>query len=52
MPFFINSIDKSTPLGQAIDNYIQQEKKKSYILGLVNGIGIGIMTYTLISKLK
>lgn len=52
MPFVINSIDKSTPLGEAIDNYVQQEKKKSYLLGLINGIGVGIMIFTLISKRK
>jgi hypothetical protein len=52
MPFVLNSIDKSTPLGQAIDNYVQHEKNKSFIDGIIFGISIGMLTTVLILRIR
>ncbi len=52
MPLVLNSIDKNTPLGKAIDNYVQHEKKKSFIEGIICGISIGMLITVLISKLR
>ena len=50
MPYELQSFDINTPVGEAINRFVNHEKKKSIIIGTTYGFLCGLITGIIICK--